>query len=213
MRPDRLLRAARAGACLLAASAIFCGCAAPRPPQSDPVPVADTSPKQAPREAAPEARVEAPQPERAAPPVVEQALAYADRVRSMATAELNQELERMGDGGNTSLGLMRLALALAQARGNGNNARAQMVLQRLLGRTDESARALHPLARLLSAQLAESRRSDEQLDRQAQLLRDAQRRIDQLNERLEAVRAIERSLPSRPASAPPAPAHPPERKP
>ena len=41
----------------------------------------------------------------------------------------------------------------------------------------------------------------DQLDRQAQQLRDTQRRNDQLSERLEAVRAIERSLSTRPAPA------------
>ena len=88
--------------------------------------------------------------------------------------------------------------------------RAQALLQRVLGQNEPDARALHPLARLIAPQLAETRRADEQLERQAQQLRDAQRRIDVLNERLEAVRTIERSLPSVPASgaSSPAPARP-----
>jgi hypothetical protein len=57
------------------------------------------------------------------------------------------------------------------------------------------AQALQPFARLLLAQIADQRRADEQAERQAQQLREAQRRIEQLNDRLEAVRAIERSLP------------------
>lgn len=210
MRPDRPSCGARCGALLLAASALLQGCAAPQPPA--PATVAPASP--APQPALAPTRPEPPPvAARTEPPAVEQALAYSDRLRALSPAELNQELAKLGDGGDTALGILRLAMALAQARGNSNNAKAQMQLQRILGRGDEEARVLQPLARLLSAQLAESRRSDEQLDRQAQLLRDAQRRIEQLNERLEAVRAIERSLPSRPAAPASVPGSAPERRP
>ena len=67
-------------------------------------------------------------------------------------------------------------------------------MQKLLANQTEDARALHPLARLVAARLAEQKRVEDQLERQNQQLRDQQRRIDQLNERLEAMRAIERSL-------------------
>ena len=65
-----------------------------------------------------------------------------------------------------------------------------------------------PLARLLEARLTHQRRLEEQLERQGQQLRDAQRRNDQLSERLEAVRAIERSLQTRPAPAAASPSAP-----
>ncbi|GAC1543257.1 MAG: hypothetical protein NVS2B4_21740 [Ramlibacter sp.] len=45
------------------------------------------------------------------------------------------------------------------------------------------------------AQLAEQKRLEDQAERQAQQLRDTQRRVDQLAERLEALRAIERARP------------------
>ncbi len=57
------------------------------------------------------------------------------------------------------------------------------------------------------------RRLEEQLERQTQQLREAQRRNDQLNERLEAVRAIERSLTTRPAPPAAAQASPPGSSP
>ena len=63
---------------------------------------------------------------------------------------------------------------------------------------DEAA-AWAPWARLLAGRAAEQRRLEEQFDRLAQQLRDSQRRIDQLSEKLEALKAIERSLgPKRP---------------
>jgi DNA repair ATPase RecN len=133
-------------------------------------------------------------------------LGYADRIRAMHPTDLAQEINRLSDGGGTAARLMQLAIALVHSKVPANMLRAQALLQRVLGQNEQDARALHPLARLLSVQLAEARRAEEQIERQNQALRDAQRRIDQLNDRLEAVRAIERSLPSRPASAASTPA-------
>ena len=133
-------------------------------------------------------------------------LAYADRIRGVPAAELAQEITRLADGGDSATRLVQLAMALGQSRTGGNGVRAQALLQRVLGQNDPEAQALHPLARLLAAQLTEARRLDEQAERQNQQLRDAQRRIDHLNERLEALRAIERSVPSRPAAPASAPA-------
>jgi hypothetical protein len=133
-------------------------------------------------------------------------LAYADRIRGVPAAELAQEIARLADGGDSATRLVQLAIALGQSRTGGNGVRAQALLQRVLGQNDAEAQALHPLARLLAAQLTEARRSDEQAERQNQQLRDAQRRIDHLNDRLEALRAIERSVPSRPAGPASAPA-------
>ena len=64
------------------------------------------------------------------------------------------------------------------------------------------AQSLQPLARVLAVRYAEQRRVEDDRDRQVTQVRDAQRRIDQLNERIEALRAIERSFarPSTPAA-------------
>jgi hypothetical protein len=126
---------------------------------------------------------------------LEAALSYAERVRAVPAAELAQEVQRLGDTSYSPLRATQLALALAQSRTAGGAARAQSLLQRVLADGSSESQALQPYARLLSAQIAEQRRTDDQAERQAQQLRDAQRRIDQLNDRLEAVRAIERSLP------------------
>ena len=140
-------------------------------------------------------------------PVVDDAtarmLAYAERVRLMQPPELNQEIARLGDAASPGAQL-QLSLALSQLRQLPELVRAQELLARVLGNGE--AQALHPLARLLASRYAEQRRLEEQLDKQSQQLRDVQRRLDQTNERLEALKAIERSLTSRqpaaPASAP-----------
>jgi hypothetical protein len=134
-------------------------------------------------------------------------LAYAERVRVMPPAELTQEAARLGDAASAET-QVQLSLVLSQLRQLPDLIRAQELLARVLGNAD--AQSLHPLARLLASRYAEQRRLEEQLDKQGQQLRDVQRRLDQTNERLEALKAIERSLTSRqpatPASAPTPPA-------
>ena len=126
-------------------------------------------------------------------------LAYAERVRVMPPAELSQEAGRLGDAASPEAQL-QLSLVLSQLRQLPELIRAQELLARVLGNAD--AQALHPLARLLASRYSEQRRLEEQLEKQNQQLRDVQRRLDQTNERLEALKAIERSLTSRPPAAP-----------
>jgi len=126
-------------------------------------------------------------------------LAYAERVRVMPPAELTQEVARLGDAASPEA-QVQLSLVLSQLRQLPELIRAQELLARVLGNAD--AQPLHPLARLLASRYAEQRRLEEQLDKQNQQLRDVQRRLDQTNERLEALKAIERSLTSRPSTAP-----------
>lgn len=135
-------------------------------------------------------------------------LAYAERVRVMPPAELGQELARLGDAA-TPTDQLRLSLVLSQLHQLPDLIRAQELLARVLGNADAEAQALQPLARLLASRFGEQRRLEEQLEKQNQQMRDVQRRLDQTNERLEALKAIERSLASRPPAAPasaPAPA-------
>lgn len=143
----------------------------------------------------------APAPERDA---VVRVLAYADRVRSMSTTELNQEVARLGNP-YLPASQLQLVIALSQLRQTPELIRAQELLTRLLANPDAEAQALHPLARLLATRYGEQRRIEDLLDKQNQQTREVQRRLDQTNERLEALKAIERSLTSR-AAAPAAPA-------
>ena len=129
-------------------------------------------------------------------------LAYAERVRLMPAAELSQEVARLGDQ-SVPVNQLQLALVLSQLRQLPELIRAQELLARVLGSADPEAQPLHPLARLLAARYVEQRRVEDQLEKQAQQTREVQRRLDQTNERLEALKAIERSLTTRPAAAAP----------
>lgn len=134
-------------------------------------------------------------------------LAQTDRTLRMAPVDLPREVARLTDLEESSIeNPLLLAIALAQTRQPVDTARALGLVQRVLGNDGPAAQALHPLARLMESRLVQQRRLEDQLDRQNQQLRDVQRRNEQLNERLEAVRAIERSLTTRPAPTPPSPA-------
>ncbi len=124
-------------------------------------------------------------------------LAYAQRVRMMQPAELNHEATRLGVGSGPTE-QMQLSLVLSQLP---ERIRAQELLARVLANPDPEAQALHPLAGLLAARYVELRRLEEQLEKQTQQTRDVQRRLDQTTERLEALKAIERSLTTRPPAA------------
>lgn len=96
---------------------------------------------------------------------------------------------------NDPFQLMQQAIQAGQAR-NPDLPRALNLLDNVL-RSQHPAAASHlPLARLLHDQYGERLRLEQQL-------RDAQKRGDQLQEKLDALSAIERSLPVRPAPAPP----------
>ena len=136
----------------------------------------------------------APLPEKDA---VVRVLAYFDRIRNQSTAELSQEVVRLGNP-YVPANQLQLALALAQLRQAPELIRAQELLTRLLANPDAEAQVLHPLARLLAVRFGEQRRYEDLLDKQTQQTRDVQRRLDQTHERLEALKAIERSLSSRP---------------
>lgn len=129
-------------------------------------------------------------------------LTYSERVRQLNPNDLAAEIALQGDPGNAPLRQMQLALALMHMPQAVDTARAVGLLQRVVGSTAPEATPLKPLARLLAHQLMEQRRLEDSLERQGQQLRENQRRIDQLNERLEAMRAIERSLTTRPPAAP-----------
>jgi DNA repair ATPase RecN len=99
---------------------------------------------------------------------------------------------------------LRWALALSQTLQVQDTQKALGLVQEVLESPDEQSVALRPLAHLLGQMLREQRRLDAQNERLSQQLRDNQRRVEQLNDRLEAMRAIERSL-NRPAPLPAAP--------
>jgi hypothetical protein len=215
MRLSNLRRPAFAHALALllagAAPLLVAGCAAPqkpRPPAVVPV-LPPPPPAVQPVEAEPVAPATQPggiyAPGSPGPSVA--MLAYADKIRPLGAPELSAELGRLGDLMETPTVQMQTAIVLAQTRNPADLARALGLLQKLIANPAAEAQPLQPLARALAARYAEQRKVEDDRDKQAQQLRDAQKRIDQLNDRIEALRAIERSF-ARPNPTPSVPAAP-----
>lgn len=196
------------------AAALLAACAVPADPKS----VQEAVPKAVPPPAATPVSSTTPAPASPYTPSVKtvpppppasepvfRVLAYADRVRTMSAPELGQEVARFNHS-VAPVEQLQLALVLSQLRQTSELIRAQELLTRLLANAAPDAQALHPLARVLAVRYGEQRRLEDQLEKQNQQTREVQRRLDQTNERLEALKAIERSLTSRPH--PPVPAAP-----
>jgi hypothetical protein len=186
-------------------AALLAGCSVV-PASKREAPVEERIPVPAP---APAAIIKLPAPAAAVAPAANDALAtmlsYAERVRQMPSAELGQEAARLNADLSGPVNQLQLALVLSQLRQLPDLMRAQELLARVLGNSNDQAQPLHPLARLLAARYGEQRRVEEQLEKEKQQGRDLQRRLDQTNDRLEALKAIERSLTTRPAAPAPAP--------
>ena len=198
--------------------ALLVACQHTPPPEPKPKPAVSESPAQTPAEvpaSAPELV-----PVRDALPVetTEEALArllrYSERLRAMSVYDRKQDLSaqssqvpKSGSGPTPGTGpspkaQMQLALALLQTREPVETARALGLLQRVAASTEPEARAYTALAHVLIDNLINTRRLEDNLERTSQQLRESQRRIEVLNDRLDAMRAIERSLNAQPPSQP-----------
>jgi hypothetical protein len=201
--PARRLPAALAGALLCTLT----GCvtlppppapepAPPPPPVAAPAPVAVPAPPPAP----------APDPAALADAAARRLLAFHERLRESGPVDLVREQARLGEAPDQPAQALEMALLLAQRQQPGDLARA-LALVEPLTRATAPAPWQAP-ARLLHARLAEQRKLEEQVEKQATQLREQQRRLEQLAAQLEALKAIERSLnnprPAAPAT-PPAP--------
>lgn len=133
--------------------------------------------------------------------------AIQERIASTPPDQWPAHAAALGDGRATPEQSVELALLLGLM--HADTARALDLLQGVLQRPEPEAQAWQRPAGLLKTLLSEQRRLEEQQERlNAQLRdqqRDSQRRIDQLNEKLEALKSIERSLNQRAAPPPTAP--------
>ncbi len=177
----------------LFATASLAGCVVPKPappPPPQPIVVAPVVRCDPPREAQDLA--------------ARHLLATEDRYSALNTADLTAEAGRTLDGATIEQ-QMDQALALSMTHGTGDLVRAQGLLDQVLHNNAPQADPWRSLARLLAYRLGEQKRAEDAADRNAQQLRDAQRdnqrRLDDVNAKLEALKAIERSLNTRQAPA------------
>jgi hypothetical protein len=184
---------------LLAAFAAAClaGCVVPKEVQAPPPPPVVAAPV-----------VKCDPPREAQDLAARHLLSTEDRLSALNTADLTAEASRTADPGSVEA-TMDQALALSMTHNPGDLGRAQGLLDQVLHNNAPQADPWRSLARLLAYRLGEQKRAEDNAERGAQQLRDAQRdnqrKLDQANDKLEALKAIERSLNTRQAPAASAP--------
>lgn len=129
-------------------------------------------------------------------------LAYYRKSRGMSRAELARE--RAAIKGRTEAPMEAVRLAILLGHEPSELARALGLLERIARSGTPQAVSLQPLVRLLADQYAERLKLETQVDRLGAGQREAERRASALQDKLDALAEIERSLPGRPAPALPA---------
>ena len=178
---------------LLLLSLSLAGCALNPPKPALPTPAEVTLPP-------PPAIVELPPPP--PPDEVGPLLSYHQQLRKMTQGDMLKELSGLGLQQRSPRVAVQMGMVLMLTRGSGDLARAQALLDSVATATETEAQPFKALAQLLSSNCAETRRLAEHADKLAVQQKDSQRRIDQLNEMLEGLKTIERTLPARPAPGP-----------
>ena len=131
--------------------------------------------------------------------------ATQNRFSTLNTADLSAEANKPIDA-NSVEAQMDQAIALGLTHTAGDLQRAQAIVDQIIHNTTPQADPWRAPARLLASMYADQRRAEELAEKNAQALREAQResqrKLDQVNEKLEQLKAIERSLNTRPGAAP-----------
>ena len=127
-----------------------------------------------------------------------------NRLSTLNTADLSAEANKPIEPGSVEAQVDQ-AIALGLTHTPGDLQRAQAIVDQVIHNTAPQADPWRAPARLLASMYADQRRAEELAERNAQALRDAQResqrKLDQVNEKLEQLKAIERSLNARPGGA------------
>jgi hypothetical protein len=128
------------------------------------------------------------------------ALAYYQMLGRLNAAELAKERSALAAREATPNVQIRQAMMHGHPRLGQDSARALALLEGLIKSTDPAAVELQPLARLLADQHAERLRLESQLERLSGQLKESQRKAQELQEKLDSLADIERTLTPPPRS-------------
>ena len=131
------------------------------------------------------------------------ALAYYQMLQRMTPAQINRERLVLAALPSTPNTQVRTAMVLGHPRGQQDLTKALALLEGVLKSTDPAALGLHPLARLLADNFAERQKLETQLEKQGQQLKESQRKAVELQEKIDSLAEIERTLPQRPRATRP----------
>jgi hypothetical protein len=127
---------------------------------------------------------------------VDELLAYNAHLRKLSPAELGRELQRINGNPASPSNNVRRAMALSLTRDPIDLAKAEAQLWNVMGDNSVEAEKLKPLVQVLVGHYSDLRRVADGAEKSSVQAKEAQRKVDQLNDKLEALKNIERSLPA-----------------
>ncbi|WP_432240281.1 hypothetical protein [Herbaspirillum robiniae] len=127
---------------------------------------------------------------------IDELLSYNAQLRKMPPAELGRELQRINAYPASPSNTVRRAMALSLTRDPIDLAKAEAQLWNVMGDNSVEAEKLKPLVQVLVGHYSDLRRVADNAEKSSVQLKEAQRKVDQLNDKLEALKNIERSLPA-----------------
>lgn len=131
----------------------------------------------------------------------QQALAYYQMLGRFSGADLARERNVLAAQAASPAVQIRQAMVLGHPRGPQDTGKALALLDQLLKSSDPAAVELHALARLLADYYNERQRLEAQLERQGVQLKESQRKAQDLQDKLDGLADIERTLTPRPGSS------------
>ncbi len=130
----------------------------------------------------------------------EAALGYYHGLARMTPAELGRERSILVAVPQTPYTQVRMAMLLGHPRVQQDLARGLALLDSVLKSGDPAAAPFQPLARQVADNYLERLKLESQLERQGQQLKDSQRKAGELQDKLDSLADIERTLTPRPRS-------------
>jgi len=128
-------------------------------------------------------------------------LAYARSVESLDVTARTNEIRTLERKPVVPIRVMKLAIIQGQNRPEADPAKAAALLEKIMDDSSSDAAVFHPLARILHAQYLARVRLMGQNERLLKDFHDTRDQMDSLQQKLDALTDIERSLPA-PASRP-----------
>lgn len=124
-------------------------------------------------------------------------LAYYQMLSKMSPAELGRERSVLAVLPPTPNTHLRLAMLLGHPRAPQDLGKGIALLDGILKANDPASVSLHPLARVLADNYLEHQREESQLERLGVQLKESQKRAAELQEKIDGLADIERTLPQR----------------
>ncbi len=136
-------------------------------------------------------------------PSPEGALLYNQSLARLPLAELGRERSVLAAVPQTPFTQVRMALLLGHPRVQQDLGKGLALLEGVLKSTEPEAVSFHPLARQLADNYQERLKLESQLEKQGLQLKDSQRKTTELQEKLDSLANIEKTLIPRPRAVGP----------